>query len=47
MRLLVYVILVNMNGIYYVHVCEQAPCARSARKSAIENLCIIIIKWDH
>ena len=34
MRLLVYDMLVNVNGIiYYVHICEQA--------SAIENVCII------
>ena len=43
MRLLVYDMLVNVNGIYYVHVCEQARWARSAGNSAIENLCIIII----
>ena len=43
MRLLVYDMLVNVNGIYYVHVCEQARSARSAGNSAIENLCIIII----
>ena len=43
MRLLVYDMLVNVNGIYYVHVCEQACWARSAGNSAIENLCIIII----
>ena len=43
MRLLVYNMLVNVNGLYYVHVCEQAPWARSAGNSAIENLCIIII----
>ena len=36
--------LVNVNGIYYVHVCEQAHWACSAGNSAIENLCIIIIK---
>ena len=35
--------LVNVNVIYYVHVCEQAHWARSAGNSAIENLCIIII----
>ena len=43
MRLLVYDMLVNVNGIYYVHVCEQARWARSAGNSAIEKLCIIII----
>ena len=42
MRLLVYDMLVNVNGIYYVHVCEQARWARSAGNSAIENLGIII-----
>ena len=42
MRLLVYDMLVNVNGIYYAHVCEQARWARSAGNSAIENLCIII-----
>ena len=34
--------LVNVNVIYYVHLCEQARLARSAGNSAIENLCIII-----
>ena len=44
MRLLVYDNMpVNVNGIYYVHVCEQAHSARSAGNSAIENVCIIII----
>ena len=43
MRLFVYDKLVNVNVIYYVHVCEQARWARSAGNSAIENLCIIII----
>ena len=42
MRLLVYDMLVNVNGIYYAHGCEQARWARSAGNSAIENLCIII-----
>ena len=42
MRLLVYGMLVNVNGIYYVHVCEQVRWARSVGNSAIENLCIII-----
>ena len=35
--------IVNVNVIYYVHVCEQARWARSAGNSAIENWCIIII----
>ena len=35
--------LVTVNVIYYVHVCQQARSARSAGNSAIENLCIIII----
>ena len=45
MRLLVYDydMLVNVNGIYYVHVCEQPRWAHSAGNSAIENLCITII----
>ena len=43
MRLFVYDMLVNVNVIYYVHVCEQARWARSAGNSAIENLYIIII----
>ena len=43
MRFVVYDMLVNVNVIYYVHVCEQARWARSAGNSAIENLCIIII----
>ena len=39
--------LVNVNVIYYGHVCEQARWARSAGNSATENVCIIIIcgKW--
>ena len=40
---IVYDMLVNVNVIYYVHVCEQARGARSVGNSAIENLCIIII----
>ena len=40
---IVYDMLVNVNGIYYVHVCEQACWACSVGNSAIENLCIIII----
>ena len=43
MRLFVYDMLVNVNVIYYVHVCEQARWTRSAGNSAIENWCIIII----
>ena len=43
MRLFVYDMLVNVNVIYYVHVCEQAHWARSVGNSAIEKLCIIII----
>ena len=43
MRLLVYDMLVNVNGIYYVQVCEQARWARSTGNSAIENLCIIVL----
>ena len=39
----IYDMLVNVNVIYYVHVCEQAHWACSAGNSAIENLCIIII----
>ena len=42
MRLFVYDMLVNVNVIYYVHVCEQALWARSVGNSAVENLCIII-----
>ena len=53
MRLLPYDMLINVNGIYYVHACEQARWARSAGNSAIENVCIyvcvyvciIIIRW--
>ena len=37
---------VNVNGIYYVHVCERARWARSAGNSAIEKLCCIII-WRY
>ena len=47
MRLLVYDMLVNVNVIYYAHVCEQARWARSAGHSAIENLCIIIYTFPH
>ena len=47
MRLFVYDMLVNVNVIYYVQVCEQARWARSAGNSAIENLCIIIIILLH
>ena len=37
---------VNVNGIYYAHVCEQARSrVRSAGNSAIENLCIIDTLW--
>ena len=45
MRLLVYDMSINVNGIYYVHVCEQARWARSVGNSTIENtyVCIIII----
>ena len=46
MRLFVYDMLVNVNGIYYVHVCEQARWARSAGNNAIENVCIIIKMVD-
>ena len=42
MRLFVYDMLVDVNGIYYVQVCEQARWARSVGNSAIENSCIII-----
>ena len=43
MRLLVHDMLVNVNGIYYVHVWEQARWAHSVGNSAIENVCIIVI----
>ena len=43
MWLLVYGMLVTVNGKYDVHVCEQALWARSAGNSVIENACIIII----
>ena len=42
MRLVVYDMLVNVNGIYYVHVCEQARWARSAGNSAIEHVCMYV-----
>ena len=35
--------LVNVNGMYYVHVCEQAQWAPSAGNSAVEKLCIILL----
>ena len=35
--------LVNVNGIYYGHVCEQARRARSMGNSAIENVCILLL----
>ena len=41
MWLLLYGMLANVNGVYYV--CEQARWARSAGNGAIEGLCIIII----
>ena len=43
MWLLVYGMLVNVNGIYYEHVREQACWARLAGKSAIEFLLLFII----
>ncbi len=36
--------VVNVNGIYYVHVCEQERWARSAGNSSTENVCTINIK---
>ena len=47
MRLFVYDMLVNINVIYYEHVCETVRWARSAGNSAIENLCIIIIIYQN
>ena len=35
---------VNVNGIYYVHVCEQAHWARTAGNSAIENVLLLLRK---
>ena len=35
--------LVNVNGIYYAHACEQTRWARSAGISAIENLCYYLL----
>ena len=47
MRLLVYDMLVNVNGIYYVHACEQARWARSAGNSAIEMYVLLLLKlWS-
>ena len=43
MRLLAYDMLVNVNGIYYAQVREQARWAHSAGNSATEHLCIIIV----
>ena len=43
MRLFVYDMLVNVNVMYYVHVCERTRWARSAGNGAILLLCIIII----
>ena len=43
MRLFGYDMLINVNSIYYAHVCEQARWAHSAGNSAIENISIIII----
>ena len=40
--LVLYGMLVNVNSIYYIHVCEQARWPRSAGNRAIENLYIII-----
>ena len=42
MRLFVYDMLVNVNVIYYVHVCQQARWARSAGNSAIENYVLLL-----
>ena len=41
MWLLVYGMSVNVNGIQYVHVSEQACWARSAGNSATENVLLL------
>ena len=49
MRLFVYDMLVNVNVIYYVHVCKQARWACSAGNSAIENYVLLLLLysvWD-
>ena len=43
MRLFVYDMLVNVNAIYYVHVCEQARWARSVGNSAIEIYVLLLL----
>ena len=47
MRLPVYDMLVNVNGIYYVHGCEQARWARSAGNSAIEIYVLLLLHLNH
>ena len=39
----VYDMLVNVNVIYYVHVCEQAHWALSAGNSAIEIYVLLLL----
>ena len=43
--LLVYGMLVNLNGIYYVHVCDQARWDRPPGNSGTDNLCIFYYDW--
>ena len=41
----VYGMSLNINGIYYAHVCEQARWARSAGNSAIVNLYLLLLSF--
>ena len=41
----VYGMSLNINGIYYAHVCEQARWARSAGNSAIVNLFLLLLSF--
>ena len=45
MQLFVYDMLVNVNGISYVHICKQARLARSAGNNAIENVCMYVCMY--
>ena len=41
----IYGMSVNVNVIYYVHVCEKARRARSAGTSTIENVCMYVCMY--
>ena len=44
---IVYDMLVNVNVIYHVHVCEQAHWARSAGNSAIEFFVLLLTETGY